>query len=271
MPGLFRFISLTCLFMALVFVQTMVLCPTCDCHLPYPEGERSPSTCPRCHSLVDVAHAIMATGRTSWHNTLPHYGGGLPVPTPGAGAPAGAPLVGIPVSAALSEAALPVSYAASPSGQAPPGASATGTHAAPALPAGWEERYDSVSRRSYYVNHHAQTTQWERPVSGASTLDDDAALRLAMERSTRETHAAPSQQADEMDADLLAAIEASKATAPASAAPAGASPASAGPAVPALQPPPGSRASTASAPPPAGGAAASGSGASSPYANLLNL
>lgn len=30
------------------------------------------------------------------------------------------------------------------------------------LPAGWEERQDA-NGRTYYVNHTARTTQWERP------------------------------------------------------------------------------------------------------------
>lgn len=31
-----------------------------------------------------------------------------------------------------------------------------------ALPVGWEERQDA-NGRTYYVNHLARTTQWERP------------------------------------------------------------------------------------------------------------
>lgn len=31
-----------------------------------------------------------------------------------------------------------------------------------ALPSGWEERQDA-NGRTYYVNHLARTTQWERP------------------------------------------------------------------------------------------------------------
>lgn len=30
------------------------------------------------------------------------------------------------------------------------------------LPEGWEERQDA-NGRTYYVNHNARTTQWERP------------------------------------------------------------------------------------------------------------
>ena len=30
------------------------------------------------------------------------------------------------------------------------------------LPAGWEERQDA-NGRTYYVNHIARTTQWQRP------------------------------------------------------------------------------------------------------------
>lgn len=33
-----------------------------------------------------------------------------------------------------------------------------------ALPAGWEERQDA-NGRTYYVNHTARTTQWERPTT----------------------------------------------------------------------------------------------------------
>lgn len=32
------------------------------------------------------------------------------------------------------------------------------------LPAGWEERQDA-NGRTYYVNHIARSTQWERPTS----------------------------------------------------------------------------------------------------------
>jgi hypothetical protein len=35
------------------------------------------------------------------------------------------------------------------------------------LPAGWEERQDA-NGRTYYVNHVARTTQWQRPVSDVS-------------------------------------------------------------------------------------------------------
>lgn len=32
------------------------------------------------------------------------------------------------------------------------------------LPEGWEERTDA-NGRTYYVNHNARTTQWERPTA----------------------------------------------------------------------------------------------------------
>lgn len=32
------------------------------------------------------------------------------------------------------------------------------------LPSGWEERQDN-NGRTYYVNHLARTTQWERPTN----------------------------------------------------------------------------------------------------------
>ena len=43
--------------------------------------------------------------------------------------------------------------------------------AAAPLPQGWEERQDA-NGRTYYVNHIARTTQWERPtlLSSTSTL-----------------------------------------------------------------------------------------------------
>lgn len=36
------------------------------------------------------------------------------------------------------------------------------SNAVEALPSGWEERQDA-NGRTYYVNHVARTTQWERP------------------------------------------------------------------------------------------------------------
>ena len=35
------------------------------------------------------------------------------------------------------------------------------------LPLGWEEKIDPDNGRKYYVNHAAQTTQWNRPTGGA--------------------------------------------------------------------------------------------------------
>ena len=37
------------------------------------------------------------------------------------------------------------------------------------LPAGWEERQDA-NGRTYYVNHVARTTQWQRPVAEVGTV-----------------------------------------------------------------------------------------------------
>lgn len=37
------------------------------------------------------------------------------------------------------------------------------------LPPGWEERQDA-NGRTYYVNHIARFTQWERPIEAYVTL-----------------------------------------------------------------------------------------------------
>jgi len=42
---------------------------------------------------------------------------------------------------------------------------ANNTTVLPLLPAGWEERQDA-NGRTYYVNHNARATQWERPIIG---------------------------------------------------------------------------------------------------------
>ncbi|KAL9903400.1 E3 ubiquitin-protein ligase Nedd4 isoform 2-T3 [Glossina fuscipes fuscipes] len=42
------------------------------------------------------------------------------------------------------------------------------------LPAGWEERQDA-NGRTYYVNHTARTTQWERPTPNNANINMDAA------------------------------------------------------------------------------------------------
>jgi E3 ubiquitin-protein ligase NEDD4 len=47
------------------------------------------------------------------------------------------------------------------------------------LPAGWEERQDA-NGRTYYVNHIARTTQWQRP----GTAEDDVAVLAAAMEST---------------------------------------------------------------------------------------
>ncbi|KPU78590.1 uncharacterized protein Dana_GF10539, isoform E [Drosophila ananassae] len=46
------------------------------------------------------------------------------------------------------------------------------------LPAGWEERQDA-NGRTYYVNHTARTTQWERPTVLNNTNQNHAADQLA--------------------------------------------------------------------------------------------
>ena len=33
----------------------------------------------------------------------------------------------------------------------------------PALPQGWEAKYEPTSRRWYFINHYTKTTQWEDP------------------------------------------------------------------------------------------------------------
>ncbi|XP_068217272.1 E3 ubiquitin-protein ligase Nedd-4 isoform X5 [Palaemon carinicauda] len=45
------------------------------------------------------------------------------------------------------------------------------------LPEGWEERQDA-NGRTYYVNHNARTTQWERPTSSQGTHEQERFQRL---------------------------------------------------------------------------------------------
>ncbi|XP_066941793.1 E3 ubiquitin-protein ligase Nedd-4 isoform X10 [Macrobrachium rosenbergii] len=45
------------------------------------------------------------------------------------------------------------------------------------LPDGWEERQDA-NGRTYYVNHNARTTQWERPTSSQGTNEQERYQRL---------------------------------------------------------------------------------------------
>ncbi|XP_076322509.1 E3 ubiquitin-protein ligase Nedd-4-like isoform X2 [Tachypleus tridentatus] len=47
--------------------------------------------------------------------------------------------------------------------------------APPSLPPGWEERQDA-NGRTYYVNHVARTTQWERP-TGATSIEEQVQQR----------------------------------------------------------------------------------------------
>ncbi|XP_019875222.2 E3 ubiquitin-protein ligase Nedd-4 isoform X3 [Aethina tumida] len=54
------------------------------------------------------------------------------------------------------------------------------TEAQSPLPHGWEERQDAVGR-TYYVNHNARTTQWERP-----TVNDNIATETSERQEQRE-------------------------------------------------------------------------------------
>ncbi|GFS63629.1 e3 ubiquitin-protein ligase NEDD4 [Trichonephila clavipes] len=65
-------------------------------------------------------------------------------------------------SALEESSASPVSVATPPSNHSP-------------LPPGWEERQDA-NGRTYYVNHAARTTQWERP-TGATQVVEEAQQR----------------------------------------------------------------------------------------------
>jgi hypothetical protein len=43
------------------------------------------------------------------------------------------------------------------------GASASGPAPPPVLPPGWESRYDTVTGRTFYIDHNTRTTQWSLP------------------------------------------------------------------------------------------------------------
>ncbi|MPC26101.1 E3 ubiquitin-protein ligase Nedd-4 [Portunus trituberculatus] len=45
------------------------------------------------------------------------------------------------------------------------------------LPGGWEERQDA-NGRTYYVNHNARTTQWERPTSSQGNDEQERFQRM---------------------------------------------------------------------------------------------
>lgn len=52
------------------------------------------------------------------------------------------------------------------------------------LPPGWEERQDAIGR-TYYVNHVARTTQWERPTAlpaQPGALNDTERSNVAFQR-----------------------------------------------------------------------------------------
>ncbi|KAG9508647.1 E3 ubiquitin-protein ligase NEDD4, partial [Fragariocoptes setiger] len=53
------------------------------------------------------------------------------------------------------------------------------------LPEGWEERQDA-NGRTYYVNHIARTTQWERPSTSAQSRSDDQVDRQRVHDSAQE-------------------------------------------------------------------------------------
>ncbi|XP_076304902.1 E3 ubiquitin-protein ligase Nedd-4-like [Tachypleus tridentatus] len=69
-------------------------------------------------------------------------------------------------------------------GPAQPVMMPSSTTAPPSLPTGWEERQDA-NGRTYYVNHVARTTQWERP-TGATPIEEQVQQRsLASAREFR--------------------------------------------------------------------------------------
>ena len=45
-----------------------------------------------------------------------------------------------------------------------------------ALPDGWEEMTDPVSRRKFYVNHFERTTTWERPTRGGTQASEEKSM-----------------------------------------------------------------------------------------------
>ncbi|XP_065086078.1 E3 ubiquitin-protein ligase Nedd-4-like isoform X3 [Ochlerotatus camptorhynchus] len=53
--------------------------------------------------------------------------------------------------------------------------------AAETLPSGWEERQDA-NGRTYYVNHLARTTQWERPTAALTQSSQDNDMAAAFQR-----------------------------------------------------------------------------------------
>merc|ERR1719204_2985670 len=98
---------------------------------------------------------------------------GAPQAQPGypmAGGPAaqqwGAPQPGYPGAAVqpYAQPAAAVQHYGQPAAAVPqPGAAA----AQPALPAGWSTALDPNSGRTYYINNHALTSQWEVPTAPA--------------------------------------------------------------------------------------------------------
>ena len=59
------------------------------------------------------------------------------------------------------------------------------------LPAGWEERQDN-NGRTYYVNHIARTTQWQRPGTPEVTLPvNDGGLSIITDLFPSQTHLNP--------------------------------------------------------------------------------
>ncbi|XP_022249557.1 E3 ubiquitin-protein ligase NEDD4-like isoform X1 [Limulus polyphemus] len=60
-------------------------------------------------------------------------------------------------------------------GPAQPVMMPSSTTAPPSLPTGWEERQDA-NGRTYYVNHVARTTQWDRP-TGATPIEEQVQQR----------------------------------------------------------------------------------------------
>ncbi|KRG05843.1 E3 ubiquitin-protein ligase Nedd-4 isoform X5 [Drosophila mojavensis] len=84
-----------------------------------------------------------------------------------------------------------------------------------ALPAGWEERQDA-NGRTYYVNHTARTTQWERPTiltsnnsQNVEQLASDFQRRFHISVDDTESGRGPSEDTDHTDSHNPSEISAS--------------------------------------------------------------
>ena len=59
------------------------------------------------------------------------------------------------------------------------GASASGPAPPPVLPPGWESRYDTVTGRTFYIDHNTRTTQWSLPTPPEKKISVEETARRA--------------------------------------------------------------------------------------------